>query len=151
MGPNGRAAPAVRNMDFAGPKVYKICPKGGNSAVFYMQSGDSSEFGFGSSDLNHRDDPNNLFGWELPQATSIQQDFRVSNPFVGYDPISLENLHQRLLWVENTILGWQMLGEVTIVDGNDVQGIPSRRQSVQPEPKGPTYRDFTDDTVTNKE
>ncbi|KAJ7830082.1 hypothetical protein B0H14DRAFT_3128753 [Mycena olivaceomarginata] len=110
-----------------------------------MQSSDSSDFGFNFPNLNHRDYASNLFGWELPQAASIQQDFGVSNPFVGYDPISLENLHQRLLWVETTILGWQMLGGNTTADGKDVQGIPS--QSVQPELKRPTDRAHSDQTT----
>jgi hypothetical protein len=79
-----RAAPNIFP-DFEGPRWYKMCPKGGNGAVFHhMQSSDSSDFGFNFPNLNHRDYASNLFGWELPQAASIQQDFGVSNPFGNY-------------------------------------------------------------------
>ncbi|KAJ7897737.1 hypothetical protein B0H13DRAFT_2337796 [Mycena leptocephala] len=71
-----------------------------------MQSGNSSASGFASSNGTA-----DCFGtWDFFQTHS-SVGLKEDDPFAIYYPLSLEQLHQRLLWVETAVLGWQLESE----------------------------------------
>ncbi|KAJ7788026.1 hypothetical protein B0H14DRAFT_3162833 [Mycena olivaceomarginata] len=71
-----------------------------------MQESSSTDSGFGSS----QDGPSE---WEFlgPHSSFTHNEVVANNPFDIHYPLSLDQLHQRLLWVETTVLGWQLIGD----------------------------------------